>query len=212
MNNLVLVNKNLKLPKRYIPDNLVVCDENKYNFHKYLDPKLKPMIEKEVFYQFELLHNAALEDGFDIIIDSGYRSYDYQNMIWEMNVAEKLKEMKEKYPNMCPGGVFNLAENLTNRYVAKPGYSEHQTGLAFDFGAYRKGWYNQDVSNTPESEWMAKNAYKFGFILRYPDGKENITGYAFEPWHYRYVGLPYSQEMYEDDLTLEEYHKLVLKK
>ena len=86
-------------------------------------------------------------------------------------------------------------------YSARPGSSEHQTGLAVDINA-ADDWFN----NTKEAKWLANNAYKYGFILRYPKGKEYITGYQYESWHYRYVGEKVAKYIYEHDITYEEYY------
>ena len=91
-------------------------------------------------------------------------------------------------------------------YSAKPGYSEHQTGLAFDINSIRDSF-----ADTKEGLWLAKNAHIYGFILRYPKGKESITGYKYEPWHYRYVGVSVAQYIFENQITFEEYYaKFVL--
>ena len=89
-------------------------------------------------------------------------------------------------------------------YVAPPGTSEHQTGLAIDFASFQDGKY-QEALTEKEIEWLQNNAHRFGFILRYPKGKESITGYNYEPWHYRYVG-DLSYILYNFDITLEEYY------
>jgi D-alanyl-D-alanine carboxypeptidase len=91
--------------------------------------------------------------------------------------------------------------NTTNGTAALPGTSEHQTGLAFDVTAYGNG----NFELTPQFEWLSKHCGEYGFILRYPKGKEDITGFPYEPWHYRYVGLPYSKEIMDEGITLEEY-------
>ena len=89
-----------------------------------------------------------------------------------------------------------------------PGHSEHQTGYAVDMASYRNGVFFEDL-NPVEKEWLRENAYKYGFILRYPQGKEEITGFDYEPWHYRYVGNDIAALLYNNGewLTLEEYHK-----
>ena len=90
----------------------------------------------------------------------------------------------------------------TNSEVQKPGYSEHETGLAIDFSNP-----SNPEDNEPMWEWLNANSYKYGFILRYPKGKENVTGYNFEPWHFRFVGLKLAKYLFKNDLTLEEYYK-----
>lgn len=190
MNFEILVNKDHLLDSDYIPNDLIITDQNEENFHKYKDPNLKPMIHKTVFEHFLRLQEDALKDGLNIILDSGYRSFDYQQKVFEENVKENGIEHAKKY-------------------VAIPGASEHQTGLAIDFAALRNGEFYDDIKEeTIEAKWMKENAYKYGFILRYPKEKENITGYSFEPWHYRYVGFPLSKYLTQNNLTLEEYHEL----
>ena len=94
--------------------------------------------------------------------------------------------------------------------MAIPGSSEHQTGLAFDVAFIRNNEYSLIALETdPEIKWLLKNAYKYGFILRYPKDKENITGYSYEPWHYRFVGIKLAKMLYKNNLTLEEYYKKI---
>ena len=187
-----------------MPNDLVICDENENNFHEYLDPNLKPTVRKEVFNHFQELRNNALKEGFDIIIDSGYRSYEYQQNIWNDYLKLNIEALKNQNLEMDNDTLIQKATKLTDLYVARPGQSEHQTGLAFDFAVMRNGIYSSDPIDE-EIKWMQENAYKYGFILRYPEGKEDITGYNHEYWHYRYIGLPYSIECFNNNLTLEEY-------
>ena len=188
MDYTILVNKDNRLDKDYVPNNLVITDENIDNFHEYLDSTLKPMIDKYVFKYFLLMQEDAKKEGFNIIIDSGYRSYKYQQDIWNDSVTK-----------------IGLEE--TKRIVAVPGASEHQTGLSFDVGYIINGIYTDDVKEEQEeTKWLFNNSYKYGFILRYPKGKEEITGYKYEPWHYRFVGISLAKELYESDITLEEYY------
>lgn len=188
MDYTILVNKEYRLDEDYIPSNLVITDNNENNFHDFLDPTLKPMVDKHVFEHFKIMQQAAKKAGFNILIDSGYRSYKYQQDIWN-DFANKI----------------GLEE--TERIVAPPGASEHQTGFSFDIGYIIDGIYTNDVSEKQEeSNWLFDNSYKYGFIIRYPKGKEDITGYAYEPWHYRFVGIDLAKELYEYDITLEEYY------
>ena len=133
----------------------------------------------------------ALKKGINLMVGSGYRSYDYQQVIWDHYVESKgLEEAK--------------------KFVAIPGSSEHQTGLAFDVAFIRNNEYSLIALETdPEIKWLLKNAYKYGFILRYPKDKENITGYSYEPWHYRFVGIKLAKMLYKNNLTLEEYYKKI---
>lgn len=183
----ILVNKEHPLKLDYIPDDLYVVDNNENNFHKYLDPSLKPMLSKLLKNDLEKMLQDASRSGFSIIVDSGYRSSSYQEKLLEKLVKEKGK----------------VAYSL----IARPGESEHQTGLAVDFAYLYDGVYNDDVKEEDsEAQWLYNNAWKYGFILRYPKGKENITGYSFEPWHYRYVGN-IARRIHKENITLEEYYK-----
>lgn len=112
---------------------------------------------------------------------SGFRSYTVQKNLYNSYVSRD--------------GVKNA-----DRYSARPGYSEHQTGLAFDIN-----YADSRFTGTAQAVWLAKNAHKYGFILRYPEGKESVTGYMYEPWHYRYIGVENAEKIYASGLTLEEY-------
>ncbi len=132
---------------------------------------------------FNEMKKAAAEDGLDIYISSGFRSYDTQDRIYRNHVANKGQER---------GDLVS----------ARPGHSEHQTGLAFDVNTI-----DSSFAGTPEALWLEKNCYRFGFILRYPEGKTDETGYAFEPWHFRYVGRELAEALYHngDWITMEDY-------
>lgn len=181
MNYKMLINKNNPLPKTYIPKNLINAN-SKYKDNIY--------INQEVLSKFKLMQQDALKKGYQIDIMSGYRDYEYQEKIYN-------KQLKEK-------GYAN-----TFRKIAKPGTSEHQTGLAIDICIYKdnKCYIEHELENTKELEWLEKNTYKYGFVLRYPKEKEDITGYDYEPWHYRFVAN-LSHILYKNNLTLEEYYNL----
>lgn len=184
----VLVNKEHILDKDYVPLEMYVVDENENNFHQFKDASLKPMLRSDIKEYVDKLINDAQGLGLPIIVDSGYRSYNYQQVVLDALIKEKGDE------------AFKL--------VALPGASEHQNGLAIDFAYYENGIYNDDVKeNDKEAIWLKNNAWKYGFILRYPKGKENVTGYNFEPWHFRFVGLKLAKYLFKNDLTLEEYYK-----
>ena len=184
----VLVNKEHILDKDYVPLEMYVVDENENNFHQFKDASFKPMLRSDIKEYVDKLINDAQGLGLPIIVDSGYRSYNYQQVVLDALIKEKGNE------------AFKL--------VALPGASEHQTGLAIDFAYYENGIYNDDVKeNDKEAIWLKNNAWKYGFILRYPKGKENVTGYNFEPWHFRFVGLKLAKYLFKNDLTLEEYYK-----
>lgn len=174
---LVLVNKNNKLYENFIPNNLEVI-----NLNYAIGKKLLRNDAKEAFQK---LCEDAKKIGLIIKAESTYRDYYYQEGLYNNYVKE--------YGNI-------YADNCS----ARPGHSEHQTGLAVDVRG-SNGDYN-DFEKTEEFIWMKDNAYKYGFILRYPKGKEHITGFKYEPWHYRYIG-GYAKEIYQKKLTLEEYLK-----
>ena len=127
------------------------------------------------------LQTAASLEGYDLPTLSAYRSYDYQAGLYNDYVARDGKE-------------------AADRYSAQPGKSEHQTGLAFDIGQL-----DDSFGETPAGKWLAQHAHEYGFIIRYPKGKEHITGYMYEPWHVRYLGIDTATSVYQSGLTLEEY-------
>ncbi len=138
---------------------------------------------------FDAMNNAALAEGVNFTIVSSYRSYDTQNYLYNNYVA-------------------TYGQASTDTFSARPGYSEHQTGLATDLGSSTGTSCNLDscFGSTAEGIWLAGHAYEFGFILRYPSDKQQITGYKSEPWHYRYVGRELAAEMNKNTIsTLEEF-------
>ncbi|THE09323.1 hypothetical protein E1I69_22790 [Bacillus timonensis] len=136
---------------------------------------------------FETMKRAAAKDGIVLEAFSTYRSYSYQGSLYNRYVARN-------------------GQAEADTFSARPGNSEHQTGLAFDIGGKNKGlWAEDEFANTAEAKWLANNAHHYGFILRYLKGKEHITGYIFEPWHYRYVGTELAPKIHQSGLTLEEY-------
>ncbi len=133
---------------------------------------------------FNKLVQGAAEDGINIYLSSGFRSYDYQSQIYNNYV-----------------GIYG--QDTADTFSARPGHSEHQTGLAIDVNII-----DDSFRGTPEAEWIAAHCYEYGFILRYPEGKQSITGYKYEPWHIRYVGTEISYALHDigPDATLEEYY------
>lgn len=180
---LVLVNKKYALPKNYVPDDLVVPNVN-FSFAEY-DPK--KLMRKDAAAALETMFRQARKENIPLYAVSGYRSYDRQEAIFTSKVIRS---------GMESAGQFS----------AKPGESEHQTGLAMDLtGPAVNYGLSQNFEQTKEGQWLKKNAHQFGFIIRYQKGKEHITGYQYEPWHVRYVGKPAAQVIYSEGLTLEEY-------
>ena len=136
---------------------------------------------------FDEMQKAAEKDNIKLWITSGFRSYSLQTSLYNNYV---LKDGKEK----------------ADTYSARPGHSEHQTGLAMDLNIV-----DSSFEGTKEAIWIADNCYKYGFIIRYPKGKEEITGYKYEPWHVRYLGKELSEKVYKSGKTLEEYLNITSK-
>lgn len=173
-----LVNKNNRLSKYYRPYDLTKIDESYSNKNKYL--------RRDACKHFELLSKDAKSKGFRIIAVSTYRSYYYQ------------KELFNHY-------VKTIGLKKALKASAKEGHSEHQLGLSVDVEGSNLD-YNK-FEESKEFKWMVDNAYKYGFILRYPKGKEYITGFKYEPWHFRYVGVKVAKFIHDKKITLEEYKK-----
>ncbi|MCM3758822.1 M15 family metallopeptidase [Sporosarcina aquimarina] len=147
-----------------------------------------PGESKEARAAFEEMAAEAKLSSFNLTAFSTYRSYDYQVTLYNRYVDRDGIE-------------------AADRYSARPGYSEHQTGLAFDIGEvnHEKHWASSSFGTTEAGKWLLANAHRYGFILRYPNHKEDITGYMHEAWHYRYVGKPISEQIFKKNITLEEY-------
>jgi D-alanyl-D-alanine carboxypeptidase len=182
----ILVNKENSLDSEYIPHNLVNTN-TRANMH--LKKNHKVLLVDIVFKMFNKMKKDALKYGYDIDVDSGYRSYEYQ------------KQILDKF-------IESVGEERAKETIAEPGKSEHQTGLAVDFCLFINGSYIDDITDEQEeTKWIHKNCYKYGFILRYPKGKEDITGYSYEPWHLRFVGKRLAKYIYNNNITLEEFWK-----
>lgn len=180
---LILVNKTNNLPATYVPINLVQPNIP-FPFKENLPKKL---MTKEAANAIENLFKKAKKDQIKLVGLSAYRSYQRQKEIFNFKARK-------------------LGEKVANKTSAYPGQSEHQTGLAIDISSPNiDNKLEQSFGNTPEGIWLATNAPNFGFIIRYPKGKEEITGYVYEPWHLRYVGVKVSQLIAQENITLEEY-------
>ena len=175
--NYLLVNKFNYLDSNYIPENLELLDNSYAKSGIYLVKEAKDNIEK--------LIDKAKNDGMNIRVISAYRSYSYQENLYNNYVKND--------------GVENA-----DTYSARPGYSEHQTGLVIDVTRAFDDFNN--FENTNEYNWMLENASNYGFILRYPKDKEDVTTYSFEAWHYRYVGVELAQKIKASNLTFDEYY------
>lgn len=177
-----LVNKDNILDENYKPDKIVIPDveitkdrSNEQNF-----------VRADIADDVEAFLEAAKEAGHEVFLSSGYRSYNLQSLFYNNDLQSN-------------GGI-------ETGYVAAPGTSEHQLGLAIDLTSYNVNLeLTDEFENTPEGQWALENAYKYGFILRYKADKEDITGYKYEPWHYRYIGdKNISKLCHDKNLTLEE--------
>ena len=180
---LALVNKSYALPSDYEPHDLVVPDV-RFPFTEFHEKK---QLRKEAAIALEELFSAADREGIELFAVSGYRSYERQEAIFAAYVEQH-------------------GEEHANTFSARAGESEHQTGLVMDVSSQDVGFdLVTEFGETKAGKWVAENAHKYGYIIRYPKGKEHITKYQYEPWHLRYVGVNAATEIYENDLTLEEY-------
>lgn len=184
MNYLLLINKENGLGRGYIPNNLV-----KVKIKTGGDKKI--YLEKKTYKQIKkLLKQMNKYFDTEIVIDSGYRPFLYQENLLNDLIKEKGADAYKS--------------------LALPGFSEHQSGLAVDVGFYNNGVYDAKFKvedYIDEFKWLEENAYKYGFIVRYPNGKEDITGYIYEPWHLRYIGEK-AEFLTKHNLTLEEYYEM----
>ena len=182
----MLVNKEHLLARDYVPEGLV---EIKEPTGEKLDKTYVNRLNAEAYKAFKQMQSEALKAGYEIFIDSSYRSYEYQEKVFNHVAAQKGLAHAEKF-------------------VAPAGGSEHQTGLAVDVIFRRNGEMIEEQSeNDAEIKWLFEHAHKFGFILRFPKGKEKMTGFNFEPWHFRFVGKMAAEEIFAAGITLEEYHQ-----
>ena len=177
----VLVNKHRQLSSEYVPDDLVTIDE------EYVKTDEEIEIERNVAKAFYDMAEAASKEGLELMVSSGYRSYKDQ------------EEITNTYLEL-------YGQNYVDNYVAKPGFSEHQTAMSLDIASKSVNTF----VNSDEYTWMMDNAYKYGFILRYPKSKEDITGYKCEAWHYRYVGKKIAKYIKENNITYDEYYVIFL--
>lgn len=172
-----LANKYYEIKDDYEPKDLVEMDDD-YANNMYGTLKLR----KEAYEKFKEMCNASRKHGVKFYAESAYRSYDYQNIIYKNYVEENGQEEADKY-------------------AAKPGFSEHELGLAIDLANI---W--TITTKGEEYKWLSKNAYKYGYIIRYKEEWEDITGYSAESWHIRYVGVDAATVIQKEDITFEEYY------
>ncbi|MBE6699927.1 MAG: D-alanyl-D-alanine carboxypeptidase family protein [Ruminococcaceae bacterium] len=213
---LILANKTNELASTYEPSGLTTLTcETTYSM------KLEGRAAQALYVMLLEMRAAGVSD---IAVTSAYRSYEYQVNTYNGWVQEEMKApisedayrvLGQEYikMNYLDKKIYSLnladAHKVAQSYSALPGQSEHQTGLCVDFiTSEMNGELTEEFETTEAFEWLSKNAYKFGFILRYPKGKENITGYTYEPWHYRFVGREAATDIYVGDMTLEQYLQL----
>lgn len=184
---LMLVNKYHYLKEDYVPLNLVTISQS-YSWGE----KGSQKCAKVTYDAFLDLWNDANQNGYYLMVNSSYRDFAKQTSIFD--------DYKNRYGT-------EYAEN----YAAHPGYSEHQTGYALDI--VDKNYTSKDSFTASDSfNWLKDNAYRYGFILRYPSDKESVTGTKFESWHYRYVGTEVAKYIYENNITFDEYYAYYLDK
>lgn len=159
VNNILVVNKSYPLSEDYNPNGLTA----------------------DTLRAFRKMSCCAKKDGICLCVYSGFRSYDYQNTLYNNYVSA-------------------YGQETADTFSARAGHSEHQTGMAIDVNSA-----DDSFDGTPEALWLAENSWKYGFIIRYPKGKQHITGYKYEPWHVRYLGRETARKVYCSGLTLEEY-------
>lgn len=175
---LILVNKQNSIDKNYVPADLEVVD-----LRGVRETRLRAAAAENLVDLF----NGADAKGITLYCCSGYRSYETQQELYEENVK-------------------TYGQKQADLVSAKPGMSEHQTGLAMDVTAESVNYdLTESFGETMEGQYIRDNAYKYGFIIRYPEDKTAITGYAYEPWHLRYVGVDVATVIHEKDITFEEY-------
>lgn len=177
----ILINKDNKLSEDYVPNNL------KKSEAKFLDYVQDNNLENNTADAVKKMFDAAMEDGISLVGVSGYRSYSVQKGLYDTRMEKN-------------------GEEKTRAYTAEPGASEHQSGLAIDILCDEYQTLDEGFDNTDAFRWLKENCYKYGFILRYLKGKEDITGYNYEPWHFRYIGNEeVAQDIMNRGLTFEEY-------
>jgi len=177
-----LVSKTSPISDTYIPANLKIPNVSTHPGKSDDERSVRADIEQPLIDMFV----TAQAEGYSLMIGSGYRSANLQSI----------------YFNSLARAV---GEAAANQSIARPGQSEHQTGLAVDISTVARNCYLSNCfAETNDGIWLANNSYKYGFIIRYPKGKESITGYGYEPWHFRFVGVDLATAIYVSGLTFDE--------
>ncbi len=177
--NLFLVNREYMLSSDYVPQDLVKPNVQANNNNIKMRAEAAAALE-------EMFQAAKTEEGYTLVAISGYRSYGKQSTIFSNKVSK-------------------VGKTKAMLLVAPPGASEHQLGLAMDLGSKKNTSLTESFFDTPEGKWVADNCHRFGFIIRYKEEWTDITGYAYEPWHVRYVGKEHAVRIYELNIPLETY-------
>lgn len=179
---LVFANKKHKLPDGYVPSDLVSLNVTT----AYGDVMMKQEAADAIYNMFA----AANAEGVYPVVTTAYRSEDFQSQLYY-------------------GYVERDGQEMADTYSSRPGYSDHQTGLAADISCAEIGYeLSNTFENTPEGIWLHDHAHEYGFVMRYPNGKEEITGYTYEPWHFRYIGIEEAKAIIntDPDESMEEYY------
>lgn len=162
----------------YVPNNLVDI-ESEYCINN------NQKLIKEAYDAYKEMVVSARNENIDFYISTAYRSFEFQSTLYNNYLK-------------------NDPQEVVDSYSSRPGYSDHQIGLSCDIRTKDKTF--SDFTDTLEAKWLKDNAYKYGFIMRYPEGKDNITGYISESWHYRYVGKTAAKIIYDNNITFDEYY------
>ncbi len=176
-----IVNKQNPISADYVPSDLTMITVN---------AEKTQYLRSEANEKLSEMFEAAENDGIHLVLISGYRSYETETELYQFWVTYAGQEEADQID-------------------CQPGYSEHQLGLAVDIGAESKACrLDECFASTTEGQWLANHAYQYGYILRYPEGKQSITGIIYSPWNYRYVGVEEATKLYESGLTMEEYYEV----
>lgn len=170
-----LVNRQHAISQFYVPQT-----------RKVIGPGMSQTMREDAAAALEAMFAGAKEEGINLAIVSGYRSYSKQSSIYARKKATQGQE-------------------AADRVSARPGTSEHQLGMAMDLAKKGSSQLNTGFGKTKEGQWVSANAHKYGFIVRYPQEYEDVTGYMYEPWHVRYVGKELAEEIYESGVPMEIY-------
>lgn len=187
---LILVNAKNPLPEDHIPEDLTGLADTRDDGRDTQEMRLYAAKSLEAF-----LKEARAAGCKNVSVTSAYRSYSRQNYLYNIYIEEEMAN--------DPSLSREEAEEIVKTYSCKAGTSEHQTGLCCDM--HNMGSAQQSFAEKPEAKWLAENAWKFGFILRFPEDKEDITEIIYEPWHFRYVGRYHAKQMTDLGMCLEEY-------